>query len=159
MSEHRFYIERYGTATPHQWVVLDRTGPFEEALFRAWESERNRTNAEAYAAWRNGEADGPTPKFRVGDRVKFRGGPVSVLTIKAARFRHEYELSEHGGWWHESDLELAPPEPRATVHESDVPNWPKSWAVYCDGAAHYFADREQAEYVAAGLNANPTWTL
>lgn len=78
-------------------------------------------DAEAYVAWRNNP---PTEaKFKVGDRVIGTGHPhwrgeVESFSVSAASttffVRWETTASEHysaTGVYHESDLELAPPEP------------------------------------------------
>lgn len=89
------------------------------------------------------------PKFRVGDRWR-----------RLVPSRHE--LSD-GGKVPEDQLELAPPLPRATVQFLQfigTTNASGAWIVSVGGdMSGPYRTREQADYIAAGLNANPSWSL
>ena len=116
-------------------------------------------DAEAYAAWRNGDAPTqPQPKFKVGDRLVPSDGigePRIVTGIRTPEWR--YSLSGDGDEWDETELELAPPEPRAVVTKIIGS---QTWVVLTvPPNDRCFTTEEEAAYIAAGLNSHPDWTL
>lgn len=110
------------------------------------------SDAVLYCQWRNGLLAAPTPKFKVGDLVITAKGPAAVSTFGAwVRLTPNSE-----GFYVQSPLRLAPPEPRATVHGADSHG---NVLITCDGTEKCVQSKELADYIAAGLNEHEDWSL
>lgn len=122
-------------------------------------SFREESAAQEYANFRN-ELYASVPKFKIGDRVQRVediGFGIKPSTVKYVPTYH-YHLAD-GATVPESELELAPPEPRWVV-TSLVANHPGHvWLIDKLNVRDYSYPEETARHLEEWLNADPSRSL